>query len=120
MNNEPWLVRAISVASGTRVAEFRDAVRQRDRRCVITGRRALNTHRGIWRGFQTAHVFPLAYEGYWIQHDYDRWIDLYPEVGGSINSVQNGLLLSNEVHDLFDNYDFSINIDVCHVLFFVM
>ena len=57
VNNEPWLVQTISVASGTRVAEFRDAVRHRDRRCVVTGRRALNTHRGIWRGFQAVHVF---------------------------------------------------------------
>src|SRR5437773_8771724 len=42
INNEPWLVRTISVASGTRVAPFRDAVRERDRGCVITGEVALN------------------------------------------------------------------------------
>jgi HNH endonuclease len=32
--------------------------------------------------------------------------------GDNINSVQNGLLLTNTIHSLFDNYSFSINPDV--------
>ena len=111
VNNEPCLVRTTSVASGTRVAEFRDAVRQRDRGCVITGEKA-EAEYGIWRGFECAHIFPLAYEGHWIQHDYGRCISIHPKTGGSINSVQNGLLLRADVHILFDGYDVSINPDV--------
>jgi len=30
-----------------------------------------------------------------------------------LNSVQNGLLLSSDIHQLFDNYAFSIKPDVC-------
>ena len=63
-------------------------------------------------GFEAAHIFPLAYEGHWIDYNFGRWITQVPEVGGSINSVQNGLLLSNEVHHLFETYCLSINPDV--------
>ena len=76
-----------------RIAEFCDAVRQRDRRCVITGKSAVNA-RGSWAGFQAAHIFPLAYEEYWMYHNYGRCITIQPNTGGSINSVQNGLLLT--------------------------
>ncbi|KAF8469579.1 hypothetical protein BDZ91DRAFT_720503 [Kalaharituber pfeilii] len=50
-NNEPWVVRIISVASGTCVGEFRDAVRERDGRRVITGEVVRNAYRGFWTGF---------------------------------------------------------------------
>jgi len=114
VNNEPWLVRTISVASGTRVAVFRDAVRERDRRCVVTGEPALRADHGIWRGFEAAHIFPLAYEGHWNKENYGRWITIPPatESTGTINSVQNGMLLRADIHSLFDNYDISINPDV--------
>ncbi|KAF8423471.1 HNH endonuclease-domain-containing protein [Terfezia claveryi] len=108
--NEPWLVRTISVGSGTRVAEFREAVRQRDRRCVITGERIVSA-RGSWTGFEAAHIFPLAHEGNWKEHNFGHWISIHPSTGGSINSVQNGLLLRADVHNLFDSYDVSINPD---------
>ncbi|KAF2187479.1 hypothetical protein K469DRAFT_705164 [Zopfia rhizophila CBS 207.26] len=70
-------------ASGTRVAAFTEAVRNRDRRCVISG--------------AIVHIF----DGITIQS----------AKGGSINSVQNGLLLDCTVHQLFDAYDISINPD---------
>jgi hypothetical protein len=114
VNNDPWLIRTISLTTGTRVEAFCDAVRSRDRRCVVTGLEVptIGSDRR-WRGFEAAHVFPLAYEGHWIEHNYDRWITIPPETGGTINSVQNGLLLRSDIHELFDNYDFSINPDVC-------
>ena len=93
------------------MAEFWEAVRQRDRRCVITGEEP-EAEYGIWRGFEAAHIFPLACEGHWIQHDYGHWISIHPNTGGSINSVQNGLLLRADIHNLFDGYDVSINPDV--------
>jgi len=109
-------VRTISVASGTRVAEFRKAVRERDRRCVITGELAPRADYDVWRGFEAAHIFPPAYEGHWTQQNYGRWITIQPDTGGSINSVQNGLLLRSDIHDLFDGYDISINPGVCNCM----
>jgi hypothetical protein len=66
----------------------------------------------VWDGFQAAHVFPIAYEGHWKDHGYDRWITIQPDNGGAINSVQNGMLLRNDIHHLFDTYNLSINPDV--------
>jgi hypothetical protein len=112
VNNEPWLVRTISHSTGTRVKSFCDAVRSRDRQCVISGEKAVGAHLNRWRGFEAAHIFPLAYESHWTEHGYDRWITIPLENGGTINSVQNGLLLESAVHQLFDSYDLSINPDV--------
>jgi hypothetical protein len=84
----------------------------RDRRCVVSGEEAINADISYWWGFEAAHIFPLIYEGYWIEHNYGRWITISPETGGSINSVQNGLLLRSDIHQLFNNYAFSINPDV--------
>ena len=117
IDNEPWFVRTISVASGTRVAEFRDAVRQRDCRCVITGEEAGIEYDG-WFSFEAAHIFPLAYEGHWNNNNYEHWINIHPTTGGSINSVQNGLLLRTDLHILFDSYVFSINPDVSMMVSF--
>jgi len=105
----------MSQQSGIRTQSFRDAVRSRDGRCVITGRPARDTPKDKWRGLQAAHIFPLAYEGIWNHSNYPSLITIPPEseAAGSINSVQNGLLLRNDIHDLFDNYDFSINPDAC-------
>ncbi|RPB27383.1 hypothetical protein L211DRAFT_819270 [Terfezia boudieri ATCC MYA-4762] len=110
VNNKLWLVRTISVAS-TRVAEFREAVRQRDRKCVVSGEEAVDAEYGMWFGFEAAHIFPLAYQDHWDRNNYGRWISIHPSTGGSINSVQNGLLLRSDIHGLFDNYVFSINPD---------
>jgi hypothetical protein len=68
-----------------------------------------------WYGFEAAHIFPIAYEGYWNDHSYDRWITIPPTNGrgGTIDSVQNGMLLESAVHQLFDQYILSINPDVC-------
>lgn len=110
VNNEPWLIRTTSHNTGTRFAEFRDAIRLRDRRCIISGQKAVN---GFWTNFQAAHVFPLTYKGHWNQYDYGRWITTLPADGDSINSTQNGLSLRLDIHGLFDSYEISINPDVC-------
>jgi hypothetical protein len=111
INNETPLLRTISLQSGTRVQAFTDAVRSRDRRCVITGREYFGND--DWWGFEAAHIFPLAYEQHWTDYNYSRWISIIPERGGTINSVQNGLLLRSDIHQGFDTYKFSINPDVC-------
>ncbi|KAF4627753.1 hypothetical protein G7Y89_g10400 [Cudoniella acicularis] len=109
LSNELLLSRALSLQTGTRVQAFRDAIRLRDRRCIITGEEYLDDDN--WRGFEAAHIFPLAYEQYWTDHNYSRWISIIPDRGGTINSIQNGLLLRSDLHQLFDFYDFSINPD---------
>ncbi|KAH8147455.1 uncharacterized protein LAJ45_08612 [Morchella importuna] len=111
INNEICLTRTISLGTGTRVASFRNAVRDRDRRCIITGKEAVNADLGSWRGFEAAHIFPLAYEHNWIMDEYDRWITIESTDGGSINSVQNGMLLRADIHGMFDGYEVSINPD---------
>ncbi|KAH8147456.1 uncharacterized protein LAJ45_08613 [Morchella importuna] len=108
INNEICLTRTISLGTGTLVASFRNAVRDRDRRCVITGEEAVNADLGEWGGFEAAHIFPLAYEHDW---KYDRWITIDSTDGRSINSVQNGILLRSDIHVLFDRYNVSINPD---------
>ena len=111
--DERPLVRTISVDSGSRTQSFREAVRGRDQQCVISGRAVINFN-GIssYTGFNAARVFPLAYENHWREHGYSHWITVEPPRGGKINSVQNGLLLSNEIHALFDTYSLSIDPDV--------
>ena len=114
LTEEAPLLRALSLHSGTRIASFRDAVRERDRRCVITGMRVRRPDLGRWGMFEVAHIFPLAYEDHWNKSDYRRWITVPPpnESDGSIHSVQNGMLLSADMHALFDAYGVSINPDV--------
>ncbi|KAF2187959.1 hypothetical protein K469DRAFT_769894 [Zopfia rhizophila CBS 207.26] len=55
----PFLFRTISDATGTRTQAFCDAVRSRDRRCLISGREALGADYNDWSGFKAAHIFPL-------------------------------------------------------------
>jgi len=47
-NNEPWLIRTGKGRPKIYTTTFRDAVRKRDRGCVITGDRALNAAYGLW------------------------------------------------------------------------
>ncbi|KAL2054126.1 hypothetical protein ABVK25_005665 [Lepraria finkii] len=111
VNNEPCLTRTISLSTGTRLKSFRDEVRKRDGRCVITGKIAPGAHHDYWKGFQAAHIIPLAYEGHWVQQKFSRWITIPAASGDNINSKQNGLLLRSDIHELFDVYDVSINPD---------
>ncbi|PUU80410.1 HNH endonuclease-domain-containing protein [Tuber borchii] len=113
LTEEAPLLRALSLHSGSRIKSFRDAVRERDRRCVITGLRSQRPDRWGWDFFEVAHIFPLAYEDHWNQSNYSRWITVPPanESDGSIHSVQNGMLLTPNMHALFDAYIVSINPD---------
>lgn len=100
---------------GSRVSSFRDAVRQRDQRCIITGQQIFARF-DDWVALKAAHVFPLAHQSHWNTHNYDRWITIPAPSGGSINSVQNGILMLSHIHILFDNYRISINPDVSFLL----
>jgi hypothetical protein len=73
--------------------------------------------RSGWAGFEVAHIFPLEKESHWIQYNYGRWItDMDDTVGASkINSLQNGFVLREDIHTLFDQYLLSVNPDVSTV-----
>ncbi|EEP82136.1 predicted protein [Uncinocarpus reesii 1704] len=113
VTDEASTLRVPSHSISGRENHFRDGVRARDGRCVITG--VLNPLAPFrkWFGFKAAHVFPLQHEGIWIDQGCGRWVTNMPnEVGASlINSTQNGLLLRGDVHDFFDSYLLSINPD---------
>ncbi|KAI9870707.1 MAG: hypothetical protein M1830_003901 [Pleopsidium flavum] len=109
VNVEQPLFRTISTSSGTRNHGFRDTVRARDQQCVITGVGPINAAAGRWAPLQAAHVFPLAHQQHWDDSNLSRWITQPPINGELIDSVQNGLLLRADIHQLFDSYDFSIN-----------
>ncbi|KAL1983690.1 hypothetical protein VTN96DRAFT_10119 [Rasamsonia emersonii] len=111
VSDEVWFSRLISHAVSGREDAFRDGVRARDGKCVISGEVNDGATWGVWAGFQAAHVFPLEHENLWIQYNYGRWITKMDDVVGNskINSVQNGLLMSENLHTRFDQYLFSIN-----------
>ncbi|POR31258.1 Uncharacterized protein TPAR_08530, partial [Tolypocladium paradoxum] len=109
IDEAPLLRTTTSRTPGTRTKVFTEQVRQRDQRCVITKTENPDARFGIWTSFEAAHIFPLAFEGYWIAQNFARWITLPPTRGGTINSVQNGLLLRSDMHQRFNTYSISIN-----------
>ena len=111
VNNEPWLVGTRSVGAQAPSKRLRHAVCQRDDRCVITRQPAPGARYGDLVGHSVTPIFPLAHKQHWVTHDYDRWITI-PGARGSINSVQNGMLLREDIATLFKKYLLSINPDV--------
>ncbi|KAK2752733.1 hypothetical protein FQN55_005864 [Onygenales sp. PD_40] len=93
-----------------RATTFTDAARHRDRGCVITkeAQDELLIQAGLWPGFEAAHVFPLAYSALWAGQGFNAAIVTPGSDGDNINSVQNGMLLRADLHQLFDTYPFSI------------
>jgi HNH endonuclease len=114
VSDEPWFARLISYAITGRDNAFRDGVRARDGRCVISGQFNAMAQYDRWDGFQSAHVFPLHLENLWVQFDYGRWItNMDGETGTTkINFIQNGLLMKSDMHTCFDQYLIGINPDV--------
>ena len=96
---------------------FREGIRFRDGKCVISG--VVNELAPyFWAGFEAAHIFPLEKENLWTEWNYGRWItDMDDTVGLSkINSCQNGFMLRSDIHQLFDQYLVSVNPDVSVLL----
>ncbi|KAF8427681.1 hypothetical protein EV426DRAFT_631589 [Tirmania nivea] len=111
INNERWVYRLVTHSISGRDDTFRDGVRARDRKCVISGMVNRGAQFNIWSGFEAVHIFPLESESYWTEHGYGRWIrDVTPGVA-KISSSQNGFLLQATVHIDFDNYLVSVNPD---------
>lgn len=94
-----------SSSASARTQAFRNAVRNRDGRCVITDRIARLAHLNSWRSFEAAHIFPRSLSSSWNIHNFGV---------ASIDSVQNGLLLDASVHQLFNSFAFSIDTTVIY------
>ncbi|KAK9375636.1 uncharacterized protein V1513DRAFT_377532 [Lipomyces chichibuensis] len=112
MTDEPCIIRILSRTITGRDDAFRNQVRERDGKCVITGLVNTQAYRDRWTGFEAAHIFPLSSEDYFVQSGFIRWItNRRDEHDTGINSAQNGLLMQNSIHALFDDFGFAVNPD---------
>ncbi|RPB17916.1 hypothetical protein L211DRAFT_889904 [Terfezia boudieri ATCC MYA-4762] len=98
VNDEPWVFRLISHNVSGRDGAFMTGIRARDGRCVISG--VINPRLRIERGAVDSWEF-------------GRWITDMDDTNGvsKINSLQNGILLRVDIHQLFDQYLISVNPD---------
>ncbi|KAG0132646.1 hypothetical protein HOY82DRAFT_643445 [Tuber indicum] len=112
VSNEPWMPRLISHNASGRDDRFCHEVRNRDRRCVISGLINPEGHiqANVWGDFQAAHIFPPEHESLWTERDYGREITDIDDTLG-IDSCQNGFLLDTALHTKFDQYLISVNPD---------
>ncbi|KKA22659.1 hypothetical protein T310_3341 [Rasamsonia emersonii CBS 393.64] len=107
INDEHFYPRTLSLSSTNRETAFRDQVRQRDRRCVITGDENYEAVDNRWAGFEVAHIFPLALDQIFVDHGYAHFMTHNHPPG--VNSPQNGLLLRSDIHKLWDDYSIAVN-----------
>lgn len=112
LSEEEFVFRIMSRSLSNRRKNFRDRVRTRDRKCVLSGTEYAESD--DWDMWQAAHIFPYANEQYWRDHNFRSWItDMDPSAGESkIHSVQNGLLMRPHCHNNFDLYRVAVNPDV--------
>ncbi|CCX32810.1 Similar to conserved hypothetical protein [Coccidioides posadasii str. Silveira]; acc. no. EFW14745 [Pyronema omphalodes CBS 100304] len=113
VTDEPWIHRLISRNVSGREDHFRDGIRARDGKCVISGVVNSRAYRGNWTRFEGAHIFPLEKENLWIEWNYGLWITDMDDTNGisKINSCQNGFLLQANIHQDFDQYLLLVNPD---------
>ena len=105
------VVNTDSEGPAARTVTFRKGIRSRDQNCTLSGR-VSRGYTGRWSTFQAGHIFPVSYGAFWAKHKFSEWMPTEPARGGSINSLQNGLLMSTEIHELFDRYELSVNVNV--------
>ena len=111
VNNKPWVHRLIWHTVSGREDAFRDGIRARDGKCVISGVVNRAAFLGDWTHFEVVHIFPLEKENLWLAWGYGQWVtDMDGTKGVSkINSCQNGFLLRRDIHSAFDQYLLSVN-----------
>ncbi|PUU78816.1 hypothetical protein B9Z19DRAFT_906321, partial [Tuber borchii] len=102
-----------SLQAGIRSESFHNALRERDRRCILTDRPALMGPYGYWDSFEATYIFPLEYEENWNDLGYRNWITVPPATksDGSINSPQNGILIGITESILFTSHQVSVDPD---------
>ncbi|KAK9236183.1 hypothetical protein V1525DRAFT_407797 [Lipomyces kononenkoae] len=121
VSHEQCITRAYSRTVSRRDRHFREQVRARDGKCVITGNSNPAAHRGYWSGFEAAHIFPSSHEELFKALDFPRHITLKAGCSDSgINSCQNGLLMQSNVHQQFDSFGFGIDPDDSYKITFFM
>ena len=117
-SNETLVHRIITHSISGQEDTFRDGIRARDGKCVMSGMVNRRAPYNVWSSFEAAHIFPLASKSYWMEQNYGRWVkDSTPGVT-KINSRQNGFLLRGDIHTEFDNYLVSVNPDVRVLIIF--
>ncbi|KAJ5695589.1 hypothetical protein N7536_006001 [Penicillium majusculum] len=62
-----------------------------------------------WAGLEAAHIFPLGQQELWNLGGFSHFITRPGR--NPVNSVQNGLLLAAQMHQLFDGFVVSVNPD---------
>ncbi|KAL6303962.1 hypothetical protein BKA93DRAFT_852366 [Sparassis latifolia] len=96
----------------TEAVHFRDRVRARDNRCCVTG---IPVQHGDYAIFHASHIFPVVHKDTWDEKRFKDKIQDDASIASQgpdgINSIQNGVLLRTDIHDMFNNYDFGINPD---------
>ena len=109
LSDQLWLPRMSQVTTRAQDIAFVNAVRGRDRGCIITGQPAWHAEFGLWYGFKAVHLFPPEFQENW--NDYNL-VELIGNPEDTINSAHNGILLESQMADLFEGYVISINPDV--------
>lgn len=93
---------------------FKEQIRARDQDCAISGVETVDIT--DFTSFHAAHIYPVARERHWDREGYQSWIsdtsDAQQIGATKIHSPQNGLLMLISVHELFDSFRISINLDV--------
>ncbi|KAK9489459.1 hypothetical protein V1508DRAFT_407059 [Lipomyces doorenjongii] len=97
----------------------RDTISITDQPCITriisrttTGRNDAFRNQGPLDGLRATHIFPLSSEEYFVRNGFARWITKRAdEHDTGIKSCQNGLLMQNSIHALFDDFGFAVNPD---------
>ncbi|KAK9235709.1 HNH endonuclease-domain-containing protein [Lipomyces kononenkoae] len=112
LTRETCITRVLSRTRTGRDDAFRQLVRERDGKCVITGLVNTEAYRNDWTSFHACHIFPISFEEYFVQKGFSGCItNRADERDTGINSCQNGLLMQSNVHERFDKFLFSVNPD---------
>ncbi|KAK9323923.1 HNH endonuclease-domain-containing protein [Lipomyces orientalis] len=112
VTDERCIARPFSRTVSKRDSRFRQQVRSRDRKCVITGIINPAAYRNDWTSFVAAHIFPLSHEQLFMRLNYPQYVTYRSgETDTAINSCQNGLLMRSHIHKQFDSFSFAIDPD---------
>ncbi|KAL4882555.1 HNH endonuclease-domain-containing protein [Aspergillus karnatakaensis] len=107
--------REVSADRNAHQRHFRDSVRERDDKCVITGDGLGNTTPVPYAGSDAAHIYPVSRVAEWRQQNLQQHItDTSPATAitqTGLYSAQNGLLLRSDIHHLWDNFLIAIDPD---------
>ncbi|KAK9321852.1 HNH endonuclease-domain-containing protein [Lipomyces orientalis] len=112
LTGERCIARSFSRTASNRDCRFREQLRQRDGKCVITGLVNRAAFIDEWTTFEAAHIFPLSHEELFRSLGYPQYVNnRCDDSPTGINSCQNGLLMRSNIHQQFDSFNFAIDLD---------